>query len=86
MQAFDLAISQRQIEALQAEVEARKPRKKRKVDTSPNSRFANIWDIQAAQIMADLNEDKPNRNAVSENPREAVDGEVVNNLSGEMEN
>jgi hypothetical protein len=85
IQAFDLAVSQRQIEALQAEVEARRPRKKRRVDTSPNSRFANIWDIQAAQILADLNEDERNRNAVSENPREALDGEIVDNSRGEID-
>ena len=48
--AFDeknvqLATAQRQIQALEARIETIKPRKRKKVDLSPNSKFANIEDI-----------------------------------------
>ncbi|KAI1855983.1 uncharacterized protein JN550_013924 [Neoarthrinium moseri] len=55
--AFDdkniqLAVNQRQIEALEARLEAVRPRKRKKVELSPNSKFANIEDIYKAQIAA----------------------------------
>ncbi|KAK8050066.1 transposase [Apiospora phragmitis] len=53
--AFDekdvqVAILERQVEALQAQLEAARPRKRKKVDLSPNSRFATIEDIQHTQM------------------------------------
>ena len=53
--AFDeknvqLATAQRQIQALEARIETIKPRKRKKVDLSPNSKFANIEDIHRAQM------------------------------------
>ena len=53
--AFDkknvqLATAQRQIQALKARIETIRPRKRKKVDLSPNSKFANIEDIHQAQL------------------------------------
>ena len=53
--AFDeknaqLATAQRQIQALEAKIESIRPRKRKKVDLSPNSKFANIEDIYQAQL------------------------------------
>ena len=45
-----LATAQRQIQALEARIETIKPRKRKKVDLSPNSKFANIEDIHRAQL------------------------------------
>jgi 4-hydroxybenzoate polyprenyltransferase len=53
--AFDekdaqLATAQKKIESLEAQVEAARPRKRKKVETSPNSKFANIEAIHRAQL------------------------------------
>lgn len=52
--AFDekdvqLAVAQRKIESLEAKVEAVRPRKRKKVDLSPNSKFADIEAIYRVQ-------------------------------------
>jgi hypothetical protein len=44
-----LAKAQLQIQALEAQLEAARPKRRRKVETSPNSRFADIKAIQRAQ-------------------------------------
>lgn len=49
-----LAQAQLQIQALETQLEAARPRKRKKVETSPNSRFADIEAIQRAQ--ADVKE------------------------------
>jgi 4-hydroxybenzoate polyprenyltransferase len=49
---YELAQAKLRIEQLEARVEQIKPRKKRKVQTSPNSKFANIKTIREAQIAA----------------------------------
>ena len=53
--AFDeknvqLATAQRQIQALEARIDTIRPRKRKKVELSPNSKFANIEDIHRAQL------------------------------------
>ena len=40
---------QLRIQSLETRLEAARPKKRRKVKTSPNSKFANIEDIQKAQ-------------------------------------
>ena len=49
---FIIAKQERKIQALEARVVQLKPRKRRKVRTSPNSKFANIKKIYKAQIEA----------------------------------
>jgi len=55
--AFDkkdvqLAAQNRQIESLEAQIDADRARKRKKVKLSPNSKFANIEAIRKAQIEA----------------------------------
>ncbi|GAB0139100.1 putative DDE endonuclease domain-containing protein [Epichloe bromicola] len=45
-----LAKAQLQIQALETQLEAVRPKKRKKVETSPNSRFANIKAIRRAQL------------------------------------
>lgn len=68
---FDLALLQRENEALRAQLEAIKPRKRKKVKTSPNSKFANIKSIRKAQLEAGYVEDQSVESSASENPSEA---------------
>jgi hypothetical protein len=82
-QAFDQANAQQRLESLEAELAARRPTKKKKVETSPNSKFANIWDIKAAQLQAQMDENRPIRIAVPENLPADVVGTVVGNMGGE---
>ena len=49
---FTIASHQLRIQQLEARVEQLAPRKRRKVQTSPNSRFARIRAIREAQIKA----------------------------------
>lgn len=74
---FDLALLQRENEALRAQLEAIKPRKRKKVKTSPNSKFANIKSIRKAQLEAGYVEDQSVESSASENPSEAVSCIVV---------
>ena len=72
--AFDrkdvqVAVLERQVEALQAQLEAARPRKRRKVDLSPNSRFATIEDIQRTQMAvgeAEITSDEESDSEISE--------------------
>ncbi|KAK8013654.1 transposase [Apiospora marii] len=72
--AFDekdvqVAILGKQVEALQIQLEAERPRKRRKVDLSPNSRFARIEDIQRTQIAvrgAGISSDEESDSEISE--------------------
>jgi hypothetical protein len=52
-----LANALQRVEALEAQIEAIRPQKRRKVELSPNSKFADIEAIQRAQNKADRNED-----------------------------
>jgi 4-hydroxybenzoate polyprenyltransferase len=47
-----LAAAERQVDLLERQLEAARPKKRKKVRTSPNSKFANIEAIQLAQIAA----------------------------------
>ena len=49
---FQLAIAQRKIKALEIVVEAQRAKKRKRVETSPNSKFANIEAIRKAQMEA----------------------------------
>ena len=49
---FALAEAELRIQQLEAKVEELQPRKRRKVQMSPNSRFANIRAVRQAQIEA----------------------------------
>ena len=82
-QAFEKAISERKVESLTKEVEARRPTKKRRVEIDPNTKFASIWDIKSAQLMAQLDENRLIGIPDPETPRIPVDGHVVDNLGGE---
>ncbi|KAK8120392.1 transposase [Apiospora kogelbergensis] len=72
--AFDekdvqVAALERQVEALQAQLETARPRKRRKVDLSPNSRFATIEDIQRTQMAigeAEITSDEESDSEISE--------------------
>jgi hypothetical protein len=53
LKAFDeknvqLATSQARVQALESQIAAMKPKKRKRVETSPNSKFATIGDIQRA--------------------------------------
>ena len=67
-QAYELAVAQRRIEALQAEVDAGRARKRRKVRMSPNSKFADIEAIRRAQIEAGEVEESTVGSSDAENP------------------
>jgi 4-hydroxybenzoate polyprenyltransferase len=84
--AFDekdaqLATSQAKIVSLEAQVEAGRARKRRKVQTSPNSKFANIEAIYRAQLEVGEAGDNPIESSESDLSSEAgeciVVGEVV---------
>jgi len=49
---LELVVSQQKIQALEARLEAVRPRKKKKVQLSPNSKFASIRSIYRAQMEA----------------------------------
>ncbi|KAK2746107.1 DUF300 domain-containing protein [Colletotrichum kahawae] len=68
-QAYQLAVAQRKIEALQAEVDASRARKRKKVRISPNSKFADIEAIRRAQTEAGELENSTDESSESENPR-----------------
>ena len=74
--AFDekdhlLATSERQNQALERELEALRPRKRRRVRTSPNSKFVNIEAIKEAQEEADGAE-------IEEDDEEGSDVSIIN--------
>lgn len=49
---YQIAVAQQKIEALESQVEAGRARKRRRVQTDPNSKFADIESIRRAQIDA----------------------------------
>lgn len=56
---FVIAKQERKIQALKAKIVQLEPRKRRKVKTSPNSKFANIEKIYKAQIEAEDRQNVP---------------------------
>ena len=66
-----MATSQQKIRSLEAQVEAGKARKRRKVKTSPNSKFANIEAIHKAQVEAGDVENSLDESNESDIPSEA---------------
>jgi 4-hydroxybenzoate polyprenyltransferase len=66
-----LATSQYKVQALEARIEAAKARKRKKVKTSPNSKFANIEAIYRAQVEAGEAEKRPDEYSDSDIPSEA---------------
>ena len=83
--AFDekdvqLATSQQKIKSLEAQVEAGKARKRRKVKTSPNSRFADIKAIHKAQVEAGEAEESSDESSESDISSEAGSCIVVGSV------
>jgi 4-hydroxybenzoate polyprenyltransferase len=72
-----LATSLQKIKSLEAQVEAGKRKKRKKVKTSPNSKFANIEAIYRAQVEAGEVENSPDESSESDIPSEAGDCIVV---------
>ncbi|KAK8013592.1 transposase [Apiospora marii] len=60
---YQLAVAQRMIAALGAEVEARRARKRRRIQMSPNAKFANIEAVRRAQIEVDEVEGSTNESS-----------------------
>jgi len=80
--AFDekdiqLAIANQKVRSLEAQLEAARPKKRRKVKTSPNSKFANIEAIRRAQIEAGEVENEPDESDGSEIPGDEADCIIV---------
>ena len=61
-----MAIALRKVEALEAQVEAGRARKRKKVKLSPNSKFADIEAIHKAQLEAGEIEDNTAESSESE--------------------
>ena len=74
---YQLAVAQRTIEALQAQVDANRARKRKKVKMSPNSKFAGIEAIQRAQIEAGEVENSADEFSDSENPSDSEECIIV---------
>ncbi|TKW51934.1 hypothetical protein CTA1_10089 [Colletotrichum tanaceti] len=70
-QAYSLATAQQKLELLQAQINNSTVRKRRAVQLDPNTKFANIKDIQKAQVKAGEKEDIPAESSDSDNPSEA---------------
>ncbi|KAK6222765.1 transposase [Colletotrichum tabaci] len=70
-QSYNLATAQHKLELLQAQVNNTAVRKRRAVQIDPNTKFANIKDIQQAQIEAGDKEDDEAESSASDNPSEA---------------
>ncbi|KXH47156.1 transposase [Colletotrichum nymphaeae SA-01] len=68
--SFLLASSQQQVRVLEARVKRMAPRKKKSVQTDPNTKFANIRDIKRAQEDAGERLISPSRIAEVELPSE----------------
>ncbi|KAF6811239.1 transposase [Colletotrichum musicola] len=65
-----LAVAQRKIEALEAEVAVTRARKRKKVKMSPNSKFADIVAIRRAQIDAGDVDDDSDKSGDPDYPRD----------------
>jgi hypothetical protein len=72
-----LANALQRVEALEAQIEVIRPQKRRKVELSPNSKFADIEAIQRAQNKADRNEDSINEKSEAEISSDEEDCIVV---------
>ncbi|CCF32598.1 transposase [Colletotrichum higginsianum] len=82
-QAYELATAQHKLELLQAQVTNTAARKRRTVQIDPNTKFANIEDIQKAQIEAGEKEDITDESSDSDTPSEA-ESCIVNPKSGKF--
>ncbi|GKT92706.1 transposase [Colletotrichum tofieldiae] len=76
-QAYSLATAQHKLELLQAQVTNTAARKRRTVQIDPNTKFANIKDIQKAQIEAGEKEDITDESSEADLPSEAESCIVV---------
>ncbi|TQN64899.1 hypothetical protein CSHISOI_10620 [Colletotrichum shisoi] len=76
-QAYNLATAQHKLELLQAQVTNTAARKRRAVQIDPNTKFANIKDIQKAQIEASEKEDITDKSSEADLPSEAESCIVV---------
>jgi 4-hydroxybenzoate polyprenyltransferase len=74
---YQLATLQRRVEALEQQVESIRPRKKKKVQISPNSKFADIEAIHRAQVDAGDKSDSIAESSDTDSPSEAEDCIVV---------
>ena len=75
--AYELAIAYRKIEVLQAQVDASRARKRRKVKISPNSKFADIEAIRRTQIEVGEVDDNSDESSDLENPSDLEECIVV---------
>ena len=75
-----LATSLQKIKSLEAQVEAGKRRKRKKVKTSPNSKFANIEAIHKAQVEAGEVENSTDESSESDIPSETGSCIVVGSV------
>ncbi|CCF33276.1 hypothetical protein CH063_05495, partial [Colletotrichum higginsianum] len=76
-QSYKLATAQHNLELLQAQVTNNAARKRRTVQIDPNTKFANIKDIQKAQIEAGEKEGITDESSESDLPSEAESCIVV---------
>jgi 4-hydroxybenzoate polyprenyltransferase len=76
-QAYHLATSRHQVRVLEAKIERMRPRKKKTVQTDPNTKFASIWNIQRAQEDSGDRIVSPSRLAGVELPRDNNDCIIV---------
>ncbi|KAF7524655.1 hypothetical protein G7054_g11351 [Neopestalotiopsis clavispora] len=75
--AYELAVAHRKIEVLQAQVDASRARKRRKVRISPNSKFADIEAIRKTQIEVGEVDDNSDESSDLENPSDLEECIVV---------
>ncbi|TIC94314.1 hypothetical protein CH35J_009308 [Colletotrichum higginsianum] len=76
-QAYELATAQHKLELLQAQVTNTAVRKRKAVQINPNTKFANIKDIQKAQVEAGDKEDITDESSEADLPSEAESCIVV---------
>lgn len=75
-----LATSEQRIRTLEAQVDAAKARKRRKVRTSPNSKFADIEAIHRTQVEAGDAENSPDESSEPDIPSETGDCIIVGSV------
>ena len=73
----DMAIMRAENEALRAQLGAIKPRKRKRVNTDPNTTFAGIGTIRRAQISAGAIDDEPDDSSEDGESSDASDCIVV---------
>ncbi|TID04590.1 putative transporter [Colletotrichum higginsianum] len=74
-QAYELATAQHKLELLQAQVTNTAVRKRKAVQINPNTKFANIKDIQKAQVEAGDKEDITDESSEADLPRVVTIGQ-----------